>query len=56
MIAAAKILAEAGLELVTRPEIIAKAKEEFQRSTGGKPYKCAMPPEQKPAFHQLAGK
>lgn len=56
MIAAAKILAEAGLELVTRPEIIAKAKEEFQRSTGGKPYKCAMPPEHKPAFHQLAGK
>ncbi len=53
---AAKVLAEAGLGILTNPDIITKAKEEFKISTGGKPYKCAMPPEHKPAFHQLAGK
>lgn len=56
MIAAAKVLAEAGFDLITRPDVISKAREEFQKATGGKPYKCAMPPEHKPAFHQLAGK
>lgn len=55
-IAAAKVLAEAGLEILTNPDIIVKAKEEFEKSTGGKPYKCAMPPEHKPPFHQLSGK
>jgi len=56
MITAAKILAEAGLEILTKPEIIEKAKEEFKQKTGGKPYKCAMPPDHKPPFHQLANK
>lgn len=53
MIAAAKILSDAGLRLLTGPETIAKAKAEFVAATGGKAYKCAMPPEHMPPFHQL---
>jgi aminobenzoyl-glutamate utilization protein B len=53
MIVAAKVLAEAGLELLTSPEALEEAKEEFRRRTGGKPYSCAMPQEHKPPFHQL---
>jgi aminobenzoyl-glutamate utilization protein B len=54
MIAASKVLAEAGLRLLTGPEIIEKAKSEWKAATGGKAYKCAMPPEHMPPFHQLA--
>lgn len=54
MIRAAKILAEAGFELMTNPELLAKAKAEFLERTEGKKYRCAMPPEVKPAFHQFA--
>lgn len=53
---AAKILAEAGLELMTNPSILVKAHDEFAVETEGKPYVCAMPPDHKPAFHQLAQK
>lgn len=56
MITAAKVLAEAGLELVTNPATLEKAKAEFMRQTGGRAYNCAMPPEHKPAFHQFAKK
>jgi aminobenzoyl-glutamate utilization protein B len=54
MLTAAKILAEAGYALATKPEIIRRAKAEFDERTGGKKYYSAMPPEQKPAFHQFA--
>ncbi len=56
MIAAAKILADAGLKLLAGPDILAKAKAEFLAATGGKTYKCAMPPEHMPPFHQLGKK
>lgn len=55
-IAAAKILAEAGLEILTNPAVVEKAKAEFQERTGGKPYKCAMPDGFKPPFHQMSNK
>lgn len=54
MLTAAKILAEAGYELMTRPDVLALAREEFCERTGGRKYKSAMPPEQKPAFHQFS--
>jgi len=41
-------------ELLTNPELIKKAKAEFDKRTGGRAYRCAMPPEHKPAFHQFA--
>lgn len=56
MLTAAKVLAEAGFELMTNPEILSKAKEAFTKLTGGKQYKCAMPPDLKPAFHQFTTK
>ncbi len=54
MLVAAKVLAEAGFELVTNPDTLAKARAEFLELTGGRKYRSAMPPGQKPAFHQFA--
>jgi aminobenzoyl-glutamate utilization protein B len=56
MVVAAKVMAEAGYELLTNPELIKKAKAEFDERTNGKKYYSAMPPEQKPAFHVFAKK
>lgn len=56
MLQAAKVLAEAGLVLMTEPATLAAARQEFDKRTGGKPYKCAMPDDFKPPFHQLANK
>lgn len=56
MITAAKVLAEAGFELMTDPQILRAARQYFEEATGGKKYKSAMPPGHKPAFHQFAGK
>lgn len=56
MIAAAKALSQGGLTLLMNPDIIEKAKAEFKAASGGKQYKCLMPPEHMPPFHQLAGK
>jgi len=53
MIVAAKVLAEAGLELLTDPGLLEEARKEFELRTGGRAYRCAMPPEHKPPFHQL---
>lgn len=54
LLTAAKVLAEAGFELMTNPEALAKARAEFQELTGGRQYRSAMPPGQEPAFHQFA--
>ena len=56
MLTAAKVLAEAGYVLMTNPDLVAKAKVEFDKRTEGRRYKCAMPAEQKPAFHVFAKK
>jgi len=53
MIVAAKILAEAGLEFATNPALIAKAKTEFDKSTGGVKYVSAIPKGHKPKFDQF---
>ncbi|MFQ6054009.1 MAG: amidohydrolase [Candidatus Bathyarchaeia archaeon] len=53
MIYAAKTAAGVTLDLLTHPELIAKAKEEFDRRRGGKVYKCALPPDLKPPLTQL---
>ncbi|MHB9058080.1 MAG: amidohydrolase [Bacillota bacterium] len=54
MLTAAKVLAEAGFELMTDPATLKKARAEFRELTGGRRYRSAMPPGQKPAFHQFA--
>jgi aminobenzoyl-glutamate utilization protein B len=43
MIFAAKIMAKFGLDLIEQPEILKKAKDEFDKATGGAAYKCPMP-------------
>ena len=53
MVAAARTLALAGLKLVERPDVIKRAREEFITRTEGRKYVCAIPPEVKPALHQL---
>lgn len=53
MIAAAKVMAEAALELILNPSLIERAKAEFLERTGGKPYYSPMPPDQKPKFNQF---
>jgi len=54
MLAAARVLAQAGLELLLNPGVLEKARAEFLKRTAGRPYRCAIPLEVKPAFHQLA--
>lgn len=47
MIYASKIMAKFALDLIHNPEILKKAKEEFDAKTGGKPYKCPIPEDVK---------
>jgi aminobenzoyl-glutamate utilization protein B len=45
MIAAAKAMALGGYELMVKPDLLKRAKEEFLKNTGGKPYVSPLPPE-----------
>jgi aminobenzoyl-glutamate utilization protein B len=48
MLLAGKVLALAGAELLTNPELLAKAASEFRARTADDAYHCAIPPEVKP--------
>ena len=48
MLYAAKVLAEAGKQLIEDPELLKKAKEEFIEATEGKPYLSPIPKHIKP--------
>lgn len=48
MLYAAEVLADAACRAVQNPDIIAQAKEEFGKATGGEKYKCPIPPEVMP--------
>jgi aminobenzoyl-glutamate utilization protein B len=56
MIAAARILTQAGLRLLLDPVTRQKARDEFNRRTGGRSYKSAIPEGVGPAFHQFNNK
>jgi aminobenzoyl-glutamate utilization protein B len=43
MLTAAKVLALTGMELIRRPELVAKAKAEHRQHTGGRPYRPPVP-------------
>ena len=43
MLQAAKAMAVTGAELFTRPEVLEKARAEFERATAGRPYKTPIP-------------
>ncbi len=53
MVYAAQILALTGLDLLTQPETLAKAQEEFTTNTKDEPYKSPLPAGQQPPLHQL---
>jgi aminobenzoyl-glutamate utilization protein B len=53
MLFGAKTVAGVTLDLLTQPELIVKAREDFDRRRGGKVYKCALPPDLKPPLTQL---
>ena len=47
-VTAASVIALTGVDLLTRPELVAQARADFLKRTGGKPYKSPIPPGQKP--------
>ena len=47
-VVAAKVLALTGIDLLVDAELREKAKEFFLEKTGGKPYQCPIPKDQKP--------
>ncbi len=53
---AARVLAEAGYEILTDPKWIERAREDFSRRTGGRRYQSAMPADHEPAFNQFTEK
>lgn len=47
MLYGAKILAKSALDILTTPDILVRAKEEFKEEIKGKSYKCPIPDEMK---------
>lgn len=48
LIFAAKVMAATVIDLLTKPEIVAKAKEEHEKRLGGRKYRPPIPPGHKP--------
>jgi aminobenzoyl-glutamate utilization protein B len=48
LIFAAKTISASVIDLLTKPELLKKAKEEFERRLAGRVYKSPLPPEVKP--------
>jgi len=48
MLTAAKVMAAAGLDLLTHPEQIKKMRADWERATAGKPYRSPIPPDMQP--------
>ncbi|MEF8789509.1 MAG: amidohydrolase [Haloarculaceae archaeon] len=51
---AAKVLAGTAYELMTDPETLEAAREEFVEATDGEPYETPLPPEAEPPFDMTA--
>ncbi|MCS7082857.1 MAG: amidohydrolase [Bacteroidota bacterium] len=49
---AAKVLALTGYDLLTQPRLLEAAKADFQRKTGGRPYRSPVPKDQKPPLEE----
>lgn len=47
-VVAAKVIAATGVDILTKPELVKKAKEFFLEATEGKPYQCPVPADQEP--------
>jgi aminobenzoyl-glutamate utilization protein B len=46
----AKVMAGTAVDALRNPEVIAAAKEDHRRRTGGKPYQSPLPADAKPAL------
>ncbi len=53
MLVAAKVMGLATLDLLSKPETLAKARQEFQAATKDSPYVSPLPPGLKAPLHQL---
>jgi aminobenzoyl-glutamate utilization protein B len=51
VVKAAQVLAAMGLDLLTQPELLASAKAEFEKRTGGKPADSLCESDAPPAGH-----
>ena len=51
MLYAGKVLGEAALEFLQKPELVAQARAEFKAQTGETPYVCPIPPDVKPPLN-----
>lgn len=49
------MLAGTAYDLMTDPETLAAAREEFDEATGGEPYETPLPPDAEPPFDMTAG-
>jgi len=47
-VAGAKVMAASVIDLLTKPEVLAKAKETFKQEVAGSTYRSLLPPDQKP--------
>jgi len=56
MIFASKVIASSALDLLTKPELLSKAKEELLKSLQGRTYKSPLPPSAQPPINQWAMK
>lgn len=50
MLQAAKALAMTAADLFSDPALVAEIRREFEERTAGRPYRCALPPDLKPAL------
>jgi len=53
LIFASKVIAVSALNLMTKPELMKKAQEEWKERLGGRVYKSPIPADLKPPLHQL---
>jgi aminobenzoyl-glutamate utilization protein B len=54
LIFASKVMAASALDLLTKPEILEKAREEWKTRLAGRVYKSPIPRDLKPPTHQFA--
>jgi len=52
---AAKAITAMGIDLLTDRELLSRAKQEFLRATGGRPYVAGIPADQKPPLDRATG-
>lgn len=52
LITAAKVMAGTGIDLLTKPELIKKMREEWMKKRKGREYKSPLPPDLKPSLKQ----